>query len=189
MIKYKSIECCTPNCTNKVLNRVDGKYKSHYCKTCKTSYPLSILRLQTEYGVLMPDLLMEVSKTFNFHSGEFIASILKVSRKKLIEWLSEYLGIRSWSEFKKKYSCKSSTCYIINSSSFFHSKYNNKYYLIQKLHREFGLCACLYRLSEYENYSSRQRILKFLNKEQKIMINITDPAQLAELQKATIESN
>jgi hypothetical protein len=174
---------------------VDNQSKSVYCQQCKKDYPLTLLKLQTEYDLKVPELLIEIAKTFNFHSGEFIASVLKVPRKKFIEWLKLYVGIESWNEFKKEYYCKSSTCYIVDTDFF--DITDNKYYLIHVLKKDLNVCSCIYKLSDYEKQQSRPRIIKNLmeskkgktiSKESTILIRIPNIETLEKIQIKIIAS-
>ncbi len=145
MLKYKTIECHSPDCTNIFRVRSDGKHATKYCKTCKQTHPLKVLKLQTEYEMPIPELLVYVSRMFNFKSGEAIAGVLKVFRNVLIQWLDIYLGVKTWEEFYKKYQCKSNCCYIMSCSDLYGGQYQNKYYLIQKLKKDLETCTCLYK--------------------------------------------
>lgn len=181
MIKCKSVTCQTPFCPNVFLIRVDSKSKSLYCKECKAKYPITLLKLQTEYNLLIPDLFIKVAGDFNFESGQRIAFVLGVTRQILIKWLREYLGVNSWVEFKKVYYCKSKCCYIADMSSFEVTK--NPYYLITKLKKEHGICSCKYTLYKCEQPSGRVRISDGPKQDSKdqILIRITGPETLAKI--------
>lgn len=150
MVKYRFIKCSTPDCNGKIYIRTDDTKHYHYCKPCNLKYPLAILRIQTDYDLPIAEALIAVAKLYNFHSGEFIASVLKISRKKLVSWLHKFLGIHTWNEFKLKYWCKSSCCFIIDSNSPFFERFKNRYYLVKKLNEDYEYCTCLFHLTEYE---------------------------------------
>ncbi len=182
MIKCKSVNCQTPNCTNVFLIRVDSRSKSLYCKSCKEKYPITLLKLQTEYNLLVPDLFIQVSEDFNFESGQRLAFIFGVTRQKLIQWLRQYVGVNSWVEFKKIYYCKSKCCYIADMSSFDITK--NSYYLISKLKKEHGICSCKYTLYKCEQPSGRVRIndqAKPGDSRDQILIQIKGPETLQKI--------
>lgn len=179
MIKCKSVTCQTPDCSNVFLIRVDSKSKSLYCKSCKEKYPITLLKLQTEYNLLVPDLFIKVSEDFNFESGQRLAFVFGVTRQKLVQWLRKYVGVNSWVEFKKIYYCKSKCCYIADMSSFDITK--NTYYLISKFKKEYGICSCRYTLYKCEQPSGRVRINDLSDTDttkNQILIRITGPETL-----------
>ena len=132
--------------------RINRKFKyniggRNYCEICRKNYPLSVLRLQTVYGQDIRELLISVSKTFNFKSPYLVIGVLGIHSKKiLLSWLNRYLGCNSWIEFKKKFSCKTELCCKIYYSSLFSSCFDHslrKYYVIRKLRKDLGICSCL----------------------------------------------
>jgi hypothetical protein len=188
MAKCKSVTCQTPFCSNVFLIRVDSKSKSLYCKPCKDKYPITLLKLQTEYNLLVPDLFIKVSNDFNFESGQRVAFIFGVTRQILIKWLREYVGVNSWVEFKKVYYCKSKCCYIADMSSFDVTK--NPYYLINKLKKEHDICSCKYTLYKCEQPSGRVRIKDAHapdNNKNQILIRITGPETLKKIGLVSLE--
>lgn len=178
MVKYRFIKCSTPDCVGKIYTRTDDTKHYHYCKPCNLKYPLSILRIQTDYELPIAEALVYVAKLYNFHSGEFIASVLKTSRKELVAWINQFLNIPTWSEFKKKYWCKSSCCFIIDSKSPFFERFKNRYYLVKKLNEDYEYCSCLFHLTKYE-----ADVLGKDGKKDHIMLKIKSHEGLMHLQK------
>lgn len=179
-IKYKTQKCSSPNCDNKIYTRVDGKHPSKYCKKCKIDpvtgekVPLTVLRLQTLHELPIRELLVNICKVYSFNSGGTISMILGINKKKLEEWVKRYFNLNSWDEFKKIYKCKSNSCFIIKCSSLFSSRYQNKYYLVSKLKKDFDICSCLFKSSED------------VTNDFKIIVKIQDLGKLSEIQKTSV---
>lgn len=186
MAKAKALVCMTPGCSNTLFVRTDSKAKSFYCKECKSKYPITLLKLQTEHNLLVPDLFIKISDDYNFSSGQTMAFIFGVTRQVLIGWLKEYLGVTSWVEFKKIYYCKSKTCFIADMSTFEVTK--NPHYLIKKLKKEHNICSCRYKLFKSEQPKGRIRLndTEVSNKDQ-ILIRITGPETFETLGKVSLE--
>ena len=183
MAKCKSVPCQTPYCSNVFHIRVDSKSKSLYCKPCKDKYPITLLKLQTEYNLLIPDLFIKVANDFNFDSGQRVAYIFGVTRQILIKWLREYVGVNSWVEFKKVYYCKSKTCYIADVSNFDITK--NPYYLIHKLKKEHSICSCRYTLHKEEH--PIDGLDQPQDNKNQILIRITGPETLEKIGLVSLE--
>lgn len=184
MSKSKAVICDTPNCSNTMYIRIDSKMKSFYCKDCKAKYPISLLKLQTKWDLLIPELFIKTAEYYNFTSGQGLSMQFGVSRQKLIAWLRKYLGVNSWIEFKKIYFCKSKSCYITDVSSFNVTK--NPYYLIHKLKKEHNVCSCKYSLHKSEQPSGTLGEVDGSTKN-KILIKITGSEVLEKIGLVSLE--
>ena len=174
IVKYRIQNCSSPKCTERLTIRTDELEQTHYCEKCKKKYPLAVLRLQTDYELPLKELLLDVAKTYHYHSAEWIAGVLGISRKLFMAYIEEFFNMKSWEEFKKEYQCKSSTCYLVEVNNLFASRFTNKYYIVKKLKKDLDVCACLLRQNE-EGVAGN-----------KILVNVPSVSHLHEFHKESV---
>lgn len=111
-----------------------------------------------------------------------MAKFLGVPRKILNEWLHKYIGLNSWSEFRQKYSCKS-TCVLINVDTLIKNQLLKnkfyKYWIISRIRKKCNICACLY--SKFDKYA-------FKDASSYILVKVRDLNKISEIQQLIIES-
>ena len=176
MLIYKAVKCFSPYCQNRVMRRVDSTKSNFFCKDCKKQYPLGILRLQVLYNLPIKNILIDVSRTYKFESVCNVASVLGVDRKVFQKWLKDIFEL-SWSEFRKEFVCQSTSCYLVKCSSLFSFRYKNKYYLVQKLKKEFNICSCLYKDDDKKGV---------ITKNTKIIVNLLTDSKLSDLHISSV---
>lgn len=137
MAKCRVLKCKSRYCAKQVTVTVCNRRKvAFYCIACKKEHETKVLELQYQHDMLIRELLLYVSKMFNFRSVSHIADYLETHSLYVKFWIKKYFGM-DFDEFRQTYFCKTNNCTKVDISGI-----KNKYYFVNKIKNK-DLCACL----------------------------------------------
>lgn len=130
------VSCSTPYCNNQMLINEGYSGEYSFCPECKEQHSKKVLKLQAEHGKTVQEAILD-SRIFNTANG--MADYLGVSFVTMYNWIRQYFGM-SFQEFRRKYLCKSSKCYLLNIER---SSYSRNDYILKKIRISGNYCACI----------------------------------------------
>jgi len=130
------VTCSTPYCSNQMLINDTDVGCAYFCPECKEIHSKKVLKLQVEHGKTIQEAILD-SRIFNTANG--MADYLGVSFVTMYNWIKQYFDM-SFQEFRRKYLCKSSKCYLLNIER---SSYSRNDYILKKIRTSGNYCACI----------------------------------------------
>ena len=128
------LTCDTPGCINSIPNRIKGK-KYTFCLQCRQNHTYTTLTVQADHGKSIKEVLLDAAL---FKSADGMAAYIGVTFPTVYKWIKNYFNL-SFQEFKRRYICKSTACYVLNIER---STYSRNDYILKKI-RSKRYCACV----------------------------------------------
>jgi len=131
----KTVDCSTPKCANKVLVKMNNTDYA-FCDKCREDHSVCVLKIQAEHEKDIKEVILD-SRIFKTANG--MADYVGVSFVTMYNWIEKYFEM-TFQEFKRRYICRSTKCYLLNIKR---SSYSRNDYILKKIKSKINYCACV----------------------------------------------